>query len=76
LALTDKVAAIAPDTSTSAAGLPAEAPKGMPNVLMRFDMRAPEWGAPAPELYATALEMAEWSEVEERSQRSCANTTG
>jgi alkanesulfonate monooxygenase SsuD/methylene tetrahydromethanopterin reductase-like flavin-dependent oxidoreductase (luciferase family) len=30
--------------------------------LMRFDMRAPEWGAPAPELYATALEMAEWSE--------------
>jgi alkanesulfonate monooxygenase SsuD/methylene tetrahydromethanopterin reductase-like flavin-dependent oxidoreductase (luciferase family) len=30
--------------------------------LMRFDMRAPDWGAPAPELYATALEMAEWSE--------------
>jgi alkanesulfonate monooxygenase SsuD/methylene tetrahydromethanopterin reductase-like flavin-dependent oxidoreductase (luciferase family) len=31
--------------------------------LMRFDMRAPDWGAPAPELYATALEMAEWSET-------------
>lgn len=30
--------------------------------LMRFDMRAPEWGAPAQELYAAALEMAEWSE--------------
>src|SRR3974390_1146958 len=30
--------------------------------LMRFDMRAPDWGAPAPELYAAALDMAEWSE--------------
>ena len=29
---------------------------------MRFDMRAPDWGAPAPELYAAALDMAEWSE--------------
>jgi alkanesulfonate monooxygenase SsuD/methylene tetrahydromethanopterin reductase-like flavin-dependent oxidoreductase (luciferase family) len=30
--------------------------------LMRFDMRAPGWGAPAPELYAAALDMAEWAE--------------
>lgn len=29
---------------------------------MRFDMRAPAFGAPAPELYATALEMAHWAE--------------
>lgn len=30
--------------------------------LMRFDMRAPAWAAPAEELYATALEMVEWAE--------------
>jgi alkanesulfonate monooxygenase SsuD/methylene tetrahydromethanopterin reductase-like flavin-dependent oxidoreductase (luciferase family) len=30
--------------------------------LMRFDMRAPGWGAPAPELYAAALDMAGWAE--------------
>ena len=30
--------------------------------LLRFDMRAPSTGAPAPELYATALEMAAWAE--------------
>ena len=29
---------------------------------MRFDMRAPEGGAPAPDLYRAALEMAEWGE--------------
>jgi alkanesulfonate monooxygenase SsuD/methylene tetrahydromethanopterin reductase-like flavin-dependent oxidoreductase (luciferase family) len=29
---------------------------------MRFDMRAPDSGAPATELYATALEMAAWAE--------------
>ncbi len=29
---------------------------------LRFDMRAPSTGAPAPELYATALEMTSWSE--------------
>ena len=29
---------------------------------MRFDMRAPEAGAPAKELYAAALDMAEWGE--------------
>ncbi len=29
---------------------------------MRFDMRAPEGGAPARELYRTAIEMAEWGE--------------
>ena len=29
---------------------------------MRFDMRAPITGAPAPELYAAALEMAAWAE--------------
>jgi len=30
--------------------------------LLRFDMRAPAFGAPAPELYAAALEMSEWAE--------------
>jgi len=31
--------------------------------LLRFDMRAPEWGpAPIESLYAAALEMAEWAE--------------
>jgi alkanesulfonate monooxygenase SsuD/methylene tetrahydromethanopterin reductase-like flavin-dependent oxidoreductase (luciferase family) len=29
---------------------------------MRFDMRAPAAGAPAPDLYAAALDMAEWAE--------------
>ena len=29
---------------------------------MRFDMRAPDTGAPAKELYAAALDMAEWGE--------------
>lgn len=29
---------------------------------MRFDMRAPETGAPRADLYAAALEMAEWGE--------------
>jgi len=29
---------------------------------MRFDMRAPPSGVPAPELYRAALEMAEWGE--------------
>ncbi|HEX4016862.1 MAG TPA: LLM class flavin-dependent oxidoreductase [Frankiaceae bacterium] len=29
---------------------------------LRFDMRAPASGAPAPELYAAALEMAAWSQ--------------
>ncbi len=29
---------------------------------MRFDMRAPDTGAPASELYKTAIEMAEWGE--------------
>jgi alkanesulfonate monooxygenase SsuD/methylene tetrahydromethanopterin reductase-like flavin-dependent oxidoreductase (luciferase family) len=29
---------------------------------MRFDMRAPETGAPATDLYAAALEMASWAE--------------
>ena len=31
--------------------------------LMRFDMRAPDFGAPAHELYAAALEMAAWGEA-------------
>jgi alkanesulfonate monooxygenase SsuD/methylene tetrahydromethanopterin reductase-like flavin-dependent oxidoreductase (luciferase family) len=31
--------------------------------MMRFDMRAPEGGAPAGELYRAALEMAEWGEA-------------
>jgi alkanesulfonate monooxygenase SsuD/methylene tetrahydromethanopterin reductase-like flavin-dependent oxidoreductase (luciferase family) len=30
--------------------------------MMRFDMRAPEFGAPTTELYAAALEMATWAE--------------
>src|SRR5512134_3843091 len=30
---------------------------------MRFDMRAPEGGAPPAELYRAALEMAEWGEA-------------
>jgi len=30
---------------------------------MRFDLRAPEGGAPIGELYATALEMASWAET-------------
>jgi alkanesulfonate monooxygenase SsuD/methylene tetrahydromethanopterin reductase-like flavin-dependent oxidoreductase (luciferase family) len=30
---------------------------------MRFDMRAPETGARAPELYAAALDMAAWAET-------------
>jgi alkanesulfonate monooxygenase SsuD/methylene tetrahydromethanopterin reductase-like flavin-dependent oxidoreductase (luciferase family) len=29
---------------------------------MRFDMRAPSWGAPAAELYAAAGEMCSWAE--------------
>jgi alkanesulfonate monooxygenase SsuD/methylene tetrahydromethanopterin reductase-like flavin-dependent oxidoreductase (luciferase family) len=31
--------------------------------MMRFDMRAPEGGAPPAELYRAALEMAEWGEA-------------
>jgi alkanesulfonate monooxygenase SsuD/methylene tetrahydromethanopterin reductase-like flavin-dependent oxidoreductase (luciferase family) len=30
--------------------------------LMRFDMRAPSFGAPIAELYSTAVDMAEWGE--------------
>ncbi len=30
--------------------------------ILRFDMRAPAIGAPAPDLYATALEMGAWAE--------------
>jgi alkanesulfonate monooxygenase SsuD/methylene tetrahydromethanopterin reductase-like flavin-dependent oxidoreductase (luciferase family) len=29
---------------------------------MRFDMRAPTFGAPAPDLYAAAIEMSAWAE--------------
>src|SRR6478736_7430068 len=29
---------------------------------LRFDMRAPEWGAGIEDLYAAAIEMAAWSE--------------
>ena len=29
---------------------------------LRFDMRAPDWGAPIEELYAAAVEMAAWAE--------------
>ena len=31
--------------------------------MMRFDMRAPDTGAPAPDLYAAALDMVEWAET-------------
>src|SRR5512139_2033331 len=34
--------------------------------MLRFDMRAPESGPPAADLYRAALEMAEWGE-----QRGC-----
>lgn len=36
----------------------------MTRLILRLDMRAPEFGTPAPELYATALEMAEWAEAQ------------
>ena len=29
---------------------------------LRFDLRAPEWGAPIENLYSAALDMAAWSE--------------
>lgn len=29
---------------------------------LRFDMRAPDWGAPIEDLYAAAIEMAAWAE--------------
>lgn len=35
--------------------------------MMRFDMRAPEFGAPRSDLYAAALEMAAWADT-----RGCA----
>ena len=37
--------------------------------ILRFDMRAPAMGAPAPALYAAALEMAAWAE-----SRGCLTT--
>lgn len=30
---------------------------------LRFDMRAPGWGAPATDLYAAAVDMCEWAET-------------
>lgn len=30
---------------------------------LRFDMRAPHWGAPAADLYAAAIDMCAWSET-------------
>jgi len=30
---------------------------------LRFDMRAPDWGAPAADLYAAAVDMCEWAET-------------
>ena len=38
--------------------------------MMRFDMRAPSIGAPAPDLYEAALDMVEWAE-----SRGCVNVT-
>jgi len=37
---------------------------------MRFDLRTPDTGAPTPDLYAAALDMAEWAE-----QRGCLAAT-
>lgn len=34
----------------------------MPNLIMRFDMRNPEFGASTQELYRAALDMAVWAE--------------
>jgi alkanesulfonate monooxygenase SsuD/methylene tetrahydromethanopterin reductase-like flavin-dependent oxidoreductase (luciferase family) len=33
-------------------------------LMMRFDLRAPEWGTPSRELYATMLDMAAWADVQ------------
>lgn len=33
-----------------------------PELIMRFDLRAPQWGTPSRELYATMLEMAAWAD--------------
>ena len=30
---------------------------------LRFDMRAPAWGAPAADLYAAAIDMCAWAET-------------
>src|SRR5271156_7084309 len=30
---------------------------------LRFDMRAPAWGAPAADLYAAAVDMCAWAET-------------
>ena len=38
--------------------------------MLRFDMRAPSIGAPAPDLYEAALDMVEWAE-----SRGCVNVT-
>lgn len=35
----------------------------MPNLILRFDMRSPEFGAAPRKLYAAALEMAEWADA-------------
>ena len=38
--------------------------------MMRFDMRAPAFGAPTTELYPAALEMASWAESRGADQTS------
>src|ERR1700722_5576123 len=35
----------------------------MPRCQIGFDMRAPDFGTPAPILYAAALEMAAWADT-------------
>ena len=35
----------------------------MPRILLRYDMRAPAFGAPAPALYAAALEQAAFGDA-------------
>ena len=41
---------------------PARLPRLTEMFTLRFDMRAPDWGAPIEDLYAAAIEMAAWAE--------------
>jgi alkanesulfonate monooxygenase SsuD/methylene tetrahydromethanopterin reductase-like flavin-dependent oxidoreductase (luciferase family) len=35
---------------------------GVPHLGLLFDMRAPDWGTPAPDLYRAAVEMSAWAD--------------
>jgi len=39
-----------------------ERPANCPHLTISFAMRAPEWGPPATDLYAAALDMTAWAE--------------